>query len=97
MKTSLDYRKIFKTVTLYATKYRVLITILAIASIFSFAVLRINQLSDPKADEDKLAESLAEFKKVTIDDAVVENIRNLIESNVEVSPQYNNRDNPFAE
>jgi len=97
MKTNLDYRKILKKATLYAARYRVMITIAVIIAIFSFAILRINQLSDPTANEDTLTELTAKIKKVSIDDEVVENIRNLIESNVKISPQYSNRNNPFSD
>lgn len=97
MKTSLNYAKMFALLTTYGKKYRVLITILIVVGVFGFAVVRINSLSNPKANEDKLVETLASYKEVKIDDETVEKVRKLIESDVKIDPQFNNRNNPFAE
>lgn len=97
MKTSLDYKKITKTALVFVTRYRVFITIGVLVGIFGFAVIRINQLSDPKANQDRLVEATKEYKKVNIDQGTVDNIQALVESNVQVDPKFNNRDNPFAE
>ncbi len=97
MKTSLDYKKLFKVGVFYIAKYRVVITIFVLVGVFGFAVFRINELSDPQPNEAYLAEAITVYKPVKIDEQTVEDIRKLIESNVEVEPQFNNRDNPFSE
>lgn len=97
MKTSLDYKKLLSLATSYGTKYRIPITAAVLLAIFGFAVYRINSLSDPRANEAALLETLETYREVKIDDATVQNIKALTESNVEVNPQFDNRDNPFAE
>jgi predicted negative regulator of RcsB-dependent stress response len=97
MKTSLDYKKIFNNVQSFATKNRVYLIAGLIVAIFGFAIFRIQQLADPQIDQAKLDEAIAGYKRVQIDEKTVEEIRQLVESKVEVSPKFNDRNNPFAE
>jgi hypothetical protein len=97
MKTSLDYKKIFNSLEIFAVKNRVYLVAGLIVMIFGFAIFRIDQLADPKVDQAKLDEAIAEYKRVQIDEKTVEQIRQLVESQIEISPQFNERDNPFAE
>ncbi len=95
--TSFNYRKIIKSGLSFGAKYRTYITIAVIAIIFGFTYLRIATYSDPMPDQDALVEKLAEYNRLDINEETVEKIKTLVDSDVEVNPQFENRDNPFAE
>jgi hypothetical protein len=65
--------------------------------VLGFAVFRISVLSSPKADEEALVEALANYKEVKINEETVTAIKNLIDSDVEVNPSFDNRNNPFSD
>ena len=95
--TSINYKKIVKQGGTYISRYRFVITILVIVGVLSFAFYRISTLSDPEPSQEKLIEKISEYSKVDIDEEVVKQIQELVDSNIEVTPEFGDRTNPFAD
>ena len=95
--TSIDYKKITSVAVKYVSKYRVLITVGLIIGALGFSFYRISTLSDPEPSQEKLLEKISEYSKVKIDEEVVQRIESLVDSNIEVNPEFGDRTNPFAD
>ena len=85
------------TVLGYLSKYKLLITSLAILLIIGSVVVRISELSNPELDQDRLSEQQLTIKRVNFNEEAVQTILDLIDSNVDIGSEFTNRNNPFAE
>ena len=95
--TSIDYKKSLSAAGGFVSKYKVILTVGLIVGVLGFAFYRISLLSDPEPNQDKLLEKISEFNNVQIDEDVVDRIKVLVDSNIEVNPEFGNRTNPFSD
>jgi hypothetical protein len=79
-------------------RYLALIVLLAFAGLYSFLIIRINNLTQTEPDESLVLEKLERVKRPRIDAAAVEKIKALEDSNIEVQALFKQaRQNPFQE
>ncbi len=96
-KLSFDYKKVLLKLASHVSTYRVIITALALCSLFAFTILRINGLSNPDVDQTKLNEQISSLKKVNFNNDAIEKIQALVDSGVEIDANFDpNRSNPFS-
>ncbi len=92
-----DYKKQFKTLIEYITRLRTVLTIVALCGIFGFAIIRIDNLSNPEPDQARLDEQSTTLRKVTFDEEVIDQIQGLIDSGITIDAEFDpDRDNPFT-
>ncbi len=76
--------------------YAVFVTIILVLLAYGFIVVRIRTLTSHEPDTDTVSEQLKNLKKPVIDQATIDKIQQLEESNVQVKSLFNQaRDNPF--
>lgn len=71
--------------------------VVTILLIYSFLVLRISILSDPKPDENAVAEQMNNVKRLKVDQNSIDRIEQLEDQNIGVQSLFEEaRDNPFG-
>ncbi len=95
--TSFDYRKLGVKGLVFAFTYRTIIASVVILAVGGYAIHRISILSQPEVDKKHLNKLLSEVKEVKFDTAAIERIQKLRGSNVDIKPNFSDRDNPFDE
>ncbi len=79
-------------------KYVVFVFAITILLIFSFFVVRINQISRSEPTEQQIEEKLQTVQRPRIDQAVLDKIEELQGQNIEVKSLFDQaRNNPFSE
>jgi len=95
---SFEYNKIVKNISSMVIKYRFSLTIVVIVGVFAFAIYRVDSLANPDINQDRFLEQIQTVKKVSFDEAAVEAIQELEQTDVQVDPELiDDRDNPFSE
>lgn len=79
-------------------RYRLLIFIVVLVSIYSFLVYRINVLNNQTPNQDDITAKLQKSQSPKIDQSVVDKIKRLQDNSVDVQSLFNQaRNNPFQE
>lgn len=79
-------------------RYAGFLFVVSVLLIYSFLVLRISLLSDPKADEAAVAEQIDTVKRLKVDQSSIDRIEQLEDQNVGVQSLFEEaRDNPFQD
>ncbi len=77
-------------------KYRYVIGALLILLVFSFTILRIDNLASPSMNQDKYDQGIIELRKVDFDTDAIERIDELHKTDVNVRENIDeSRNNPF--
>jgi hypothetical protein len=92
-----DYKNLLNTATERLLKYRVLITALVLLAGGAFVLTKINQLTETEVDQNYKAKQLQEINVVQFDEDAIDEIKNLNESNINITSDFTNRNNPFAD
>lgn len=80
------------------TKYAGFIAVLLVLGAYGFIVYRIGTLTSHEPEDDVVAERLKNLKKPSIDQATIDKIEQLEDSNVQVKSLFDQaRDNPFQD
>ncbi len=79
-------------------KYKTLLFIVLVASIFAFLILRINAYAQTEPSEDAITEKLTTVSRPKVDEDALEKIQQLQDQNIEVKSLFEQaRNNPFSE
>lgn len=96
---NIDLKKITGKISAIFAKlrsYTVFISVILVLIAYGFIVVRIRTLASHEPDSDTVSEQLKNLKKPAIDQATIDKIQQLQESNVQVKSLFNQaRDNPF--
>lgn len=97
-KPTLDYSKYLTKAKIYASKYRVALTSIAILVVFSTAIIRIDSLINPQVNQERYDEQLESISKVSFDEDAIKLIKALRDVDADVDSDFNSdRNNPFSE
>ena len=92
-----DYKKFLKLVAEKLSLYRTALTAVVLCGVFAFAIIRIDMLSNPPANESRLDEQTSVLRKVNFDQEVIDQIQDLVDSGITIDAEFDpNRDNPFT-
>lgn len=101
MKLNLDVKSVgskFKKLLRSLGKYATFIFILVVLLAYSFIVIRIRTLANHEPTDDVVAERLKTLKRPKIDQATIDKIKQLQDTNVQVKALFDHaRDNPFQD
>ena len=98
MNTSIDYRKVYNALTHFLAKNQIAVIALITVALVAVVVVQMNALLDADVDQLRLNDKLNELQIVEFDTAAIEEIRQLIDSEVEINPRFlDTRTNPFGE
>lgn len=79
-------------------RYLTLIVIVFFVAIYSFLVIRINNLAQSEPSDDAVAEKLQTVQRPRLDQSAVNKIEQLEDQNIEVQTLFKEaRQNPFSE
>lgn len=82
----------------YIRKYKTILIIVTVVSIFGFIFYRIGYFNSSEPSEDAIEEKLKTSQRPKIDKAIVEKLENLESQNIQVQSLFNQaRENPFKE
>lgn len=95
--TSFDYKKIATIAGKFLFDNRITVTALAILITVGYATYDISNLTKPEVDDKALLEQFSALDSVKFDEEAIKEIRDLNDSNVEIQPDFTNRNNPFSE
>lgn len=99
MSKNIDINQItrgLKSATLKLKTYAWFVFIITILLIYSFLVVRVSLLSDPKPDEAAVEEQINTVKRLKIDQNAINQIEKLEDQNIGVQSLFEEaRDNPF--
>lgn len=93
---SLHINKFIGKIGYAISAYRIVLTAAILCIVFGLALLRIDSLSNPTINEEKLAEQQATIKRVNFDNEAITQIQNLVDSGIDINSNFDpGRDNPF--
>ena len=101
MSKNIDIKQIIsglKATVKKVQRYAWFLFIVSVLLVYSFLVLRISQLSDPKPDEAAVTEQMNTVKRLKIDESAIDRIEQLEDQNIGVQSLFEEaRDNPFQD
>lgn len=74
---------------------KVLVTSMLLLAFGSFAVIRVNRLTMTAVDEGHLKQELSNVESVTFNQSAITQIKSLNDTNIEITSEFTNRNNPF--
>jgi len=95
--TNINIKSLFKKIMNVITVNRTLFTAMIILLAGSFILIRINSYSRPKLDEVYLKEQLLTLTNIEFDQVAIDKIQELVKTNVNITSNFTQRDNPFAD
>lgn len=97
--SSLDIKELPKKIAAMfkkVGKYGVFICVILVLATYSFLVFRIRTLATHEPDDEVVSERLDNLRRPKIDQATIDKIQQLQETNVQVKSLFDQaRDNPF--
>lgn len=77
-------------------RYRVIIFILFIATIYGFILLRVATITNQQPTEEQINSQMSSFKVPHLDKSIIKQLHSLEDNSVDVQALFNKaRDNPF--
>ncbi len=91
-----DYKKIINTLLNFGSRYRIIITSALLLLVGGYVLQRINTLTVTELDIDYKNQRISEIERVEFDQDSIDAIVELNESDVNITSDFAERNNPFA-
>lgn len=92
-----DYRELGKRIGNILLVNKVVITAVVMLAVGVLVLQRINQLTEPEVDSAHLKEQINSVDEVVFDEEAITQITELQETNIEITSEFTDRDNPFVD
>ena len=94
---SVNYREQLQKAGHFILINKIVVTSVTMLVIGIFVLHRINSLTAPTVHDGHLKELLKSVDEVTFDDAAIQQISELNETNIQITSDFTDRDNPFVD
>lgn len=95
--TNFDYKRLLNKAGKFLAKNNIVVTSVIILGVGVFVLQRINTITNPKLDQKHLNKQLSDLQTVTFDQESIEKIEALENSKVDITSDFEDRDNPFSD
>ena len=94
---NIDYQEALRKAGHFILENKIIVTSVLMLSIGVFVLQRINGLTEPEVHQGHLQSQLNSVEEVTFDEKAIEQITELNETNINITSDFTDRNNPFVD